>query len=293
MPKKEKLIICAALSGGPTRKEQNPNVPYYPEEFADEVERCYNEGVSIVHLHAKDPESGYGTIDLEANREVYRAVKKRCPDMIVNISSASFFDDKETRMLPITELKPDMCSFNTNSMNFGMVSYKTGEIMLEVIYRNTFQDQVYYAKKIKEAGTKPEFEIFDPGGLNNIINILDKREGLFDHPMHFQFVYGVAGGMTWSQKLHIALVDMLPPGATWSVCGVSGVNQIPAAFQSVITGGHVRVGLEDNIHNPDKTLSAGSWEQVKWVKELARIAGREIATCADAREMLSLPERSS
>jgi 3-keto-5-aminohexanoate cleavage enzyme len=290
MPKMQKLIICAAIAGGATKKDQNQHVPYAPEEFAEEVERCYQEGVSIVHIHAKDPATGYGTIDLEANRAVYEAIRKRCPDMIVNISSASFFDDKETRILPITELRPEMCSFNTNSMNFALVSYRTGEVMLEAVYRNPFLDQIFYAKKMRGAGTKPEFEIFDPGGLNNIINILDKQEGLFDHPMHFQFVYGVAGGMTWDQKLHIALVDMLPPGSTWSVCGV-GPNQVPAIFQAVISGGHARVGLEDNIWNPDKTLSKGSWEQVRWVKDLARIANREVATCRETRAMLSLPEK--
>jgi 3-keto-5-aminohexanoate cleavage enzyme len=292
MPKRDKLIICAAIAGGATKKEQNQHVPYMPEEYADEVERCYNEGVSIVHLHAKDLKTGYGTIDLEANRKVFEAVRQRCPDMIVNISSASFFDDKETRILPITELRPEMCSFNTNSMNFGMVSYKTGEILLEALYRNPFLDQVFYARKMKAAGSKPEFEIFDPGGLNNIIGILDKQEGLFDHPMHFQFVYGVAGGMTWDQKLHIAMVDMLPAGSTWSVCGV-GPNQVPAIFQAVISGGHTRIGLEDNIRNPDGSLSQGSWEQARWVKDLARIAGREIASCAEARAMLSLPERAT
>jgi 3-keto-5-aminohexanoate cleavage enzyme len=292
MPRKEKLIVCAALSGGATMKAQNQAVPYTPAEFADEAERCYAEGVSIVHIHAKDPSSGYGIIDLEANRAVYEAIKSRCPELIVNISTASFFDDKETRILPVTEIRPDMCSFNTNSMNFGMVSYKTGEIKLEVIYRNPFIDQIFYAKKIKSVGTKPEFEIFDPSGLNNITGILDKQDGLFDHPMHFQFVYGMAGGMTWNLGLHLALVSQLPQGSTWSVCGVSGVNQIPAAFQAVISGGHVRVGLEDNIYLPDGNLAKGSWEQVKWVKELAWIAGRPIATCADAREMLSLPGRS-
>jgi len=290
MPRLPKLIICAAIAGGATLKSQNEHVPYRPEEFADEVERCSAEGVSIVHVHAKDLGSGYGTIDLEANRAVYNAIRSRCPDMIVNISSASFFDDKETRILPVTELKPEMCSFNTNSMNFALVSYRTGEVKLEAVYRNPFLDQVFYAKKIRAAGTKPEFEIFDPGGLNNIIGILDKQEGLFDHPMHFQFVYGVAGGMTWDQKLHIALVDMLPRGSTWSVCGV-GPNQVPAVFQAVITGGHARIGLEDNIWNPDKTLSQGSWEQVRWVKDLARVANREIASCAEARAILGLPGR--
>jgi 3-keto-5-aminohexanoate cleavage enzyme len=287
MPKMEKLIISAAVAGGATLKSQNEHVPYTPEEFADECERCYQEGASIVHIHAKDYETGYGTIDLEANRKVHESIRERCPELIVNISTASFFDGKEIRMLPVTELGPEMCSFNTNSMNFALVSYRTGKALMETVYKNSFEDQEYYARMVKEAGTKPEFEIFDPGGLNNIINILDKQEGLFVHPLHFQFVYGVAGGMPWDLKLHLSLVDMLPPDATWSVCGV-GPNQVPAAFQAVISGGHVRVGLEDNIRNPDKTLSKGSWEQILWVKKLAWIAGRDIASPEEARKMLSI-----
>jgi len=291
MAKQSKLIICAAVSGGVTLKEQNPNVPYTPLEFADECEKCYNEGASIVHVHGKDLKTGYGTVDLETNRLVYDAVKERCPELIINISSASMFDPAEKRILPISELKPEMCSFNTNSMNFAMANFKTGEVKMEFIYKNSFEDQAFYATKMKEAGSRPEFEIFDPGGLIGIINILDKREGMFIHPMHFQFVYGVAGGMTCNQKLHLSLVDMLPPGSTWSVCGLAGINQIPAAFQAVISGGHVRIGLEDNIRNPDRSLSKGSWEQIGWVKDLAKIAGREIASCTETREILNLPER--
>jgi 3-keto-5-aminohexanoate cleavage enzyme len=105
--------------------------------------------------------------------------------------------------------------------------------------------------------------------------------------MHFQFVYGAAGGMVFSPMLHLSLAGMLPEGSTFSVCGV-GPQQFPAAMLSVITGGHVRVGLEDNVRMPDKSLAKGSWEQVQWVKDLARIAGREIASPGDARRILGL-----
>jgi len=291
MKKMSKIVITAAITGGATRKENNPNVPYTPEEMADECEKCYREGASVVHIHAKNLETGYGTIELEAVRAVYDAVVARCPEMIINISSADMFEPKEKRVLPITTLKPEMCSFNTNSMNFAFADYRTGQVPLEVIYRNTFEDMVYYAQEMKGAGVRPEFEIFDPGGFNNVVGILDRQEGLFHHPMHFQFVYGVAGGMAFEIPLHTALVGMLPSDSTWSVCGV-GPNQMPAAFMAAIGGGHIRVGLEDNIRNPDNSPSRGSYEQVIWARQLAELTNRGVATPSEARVILGLPERT-
>lgn len=286
MAKSSKLIISAALSGGATTKESNPGVPYTPEEFAEESYRCFQEGVSIVHIHAKDPKTGYGTVDPEKTREVYDAIKARCPDIIVNISTGSMTDTPEDRIRPIEELKPEMCSFNTNSMNFGFINYRTGEVIMEFVYRNTFSNQDFWAEKVLRAGTRPEFEIFDPGGLNNI-KLLDRKADRFRHPLHFQFVYGVAGGMPFEPLLHMSLVNALPPGSTFSVCGV-GPHQVPAAFMSLITGGHVRIGLEDNVKMPDKSLARGSWQQAVWVRQAAHIAGRDIASPEEARDMLSI-----
>jgi 3-keto-5-aminohexanoate cleavage enzyme len=286
MKKHEKLIICAALAGGATTKNNNPNVPYTPEEFAEESYRCYQEGASIVHLHAKDLNTGFGTMDIEAHQKMYEAVCMKCPELIVNISTGSMTDTPEVRIKPIEVLKPEMCSFNTNSMNFAIVDYKKGEVAVEFIYQNTFKDQVFWAKKMLEAGSRPEFEIFDQGGLNNIL-ILSKQKGLFNPPLNFQFVYGVAGGMIFDPMLHLSLVNLLPEKATYSVCGV-GPHQIPAAFLSIIDGGHVRVGLEDNVRMPDNSLARGSWDQVILVRDLAKIAGREIASPDEARMILGL-----
>jgi 3-keto-5-aminohexanoate cleavage enzyme len=286
MKKQEKLIICAALTGGATTKNNNPNVPYTPEEFAEESFRCYQEGASIVHLHAKDTATGFGTMDVETHRIMYEAVRDKCPELIINISTGAMMETPEARIKPVEVLRPEMCSFNTNSMNFAIVDYKKGEALIEFVYQNTFKDQVFWAKKMLEAGSRPEFEIFDPGGLNNII-ILNNQKDLFKKPLNFQFVYGVAGGMVFDPMLHLSLVNLLPDGATYSVCGV-GPHQVPAAFLSIITGGHVRVGLEDNVRMPDNTIARGSWDQVIWVRDLAKIAGREIASPDEARKILGL-----
>jgi len=284
-----KLIITAALSGGAPTKNNNPAIPYYPEEFAAECERCVAEGVSIVHIHAKDPESGFGTMDVQRHREIVEAVQEKCPDLIINISTGSMTDSAEARIAPIVELKPEMASFNTNSMNFAIADHKTGAVMIEFIYQNTFQMMNDFAEKMKAAGTKPEFEVFDPGGMYNVL-LINKKVGLFQEPLHFQFVYGVAGGMTFNPLLHISLVNQLPENATYSVCGV-GPNQTAAAIQASITGGHIRIGLEDTTKMPDGRPAKGSWEHARWVKELAVLARRPIASIADTRRILKLNRR--
>lgn len=284
-----KLIITAALSGGAVTKNNNPAVPYLPEEFAAECERCVAEGVSIVHIHAKDPESGFGTMDVQRHLEIMEAVQEKCPELIINISTGSMTDTAEARIAPIVELKPEMASFNTNSMNFAIADHKTGEVVVEFVYQNTFAMMNDFAEKMKAAGSKPEFEVFDPGGLYNVL-LVNKKAGLFQEPLHFQFVYGVAGGMKFDPLLHMSLVGQLPENATYSVCGV-GPNQTEAAILASITGGHIRIGLEDTTRMPNGEPAKGSWEQAKWVKELAVIARRSIATTADTRQILKLNSR--
>jgi len=286
----EKLIITAALAGGATTKANNENTPYTPEEFAEESYRCMQEGVSIVHIHAKDPNTGLATPDMKYIRPTIEAIRDRCPGLIINMSSAITTNiTAEQRITPIMEMKPDMASLNTNTMNFAIADHKKGKIMVEFIFENTFKMLEDFARRMKEAGVKPELEIYDPGGMYNAMLI--RRQGdVFEEPMHFQFVYGVAGGMAFNPLIHMSLVNLLPENATFSVCGV-GPNQVPAAFQSAITGGHIRIGLEDNTRVPGGELAKGSWEQARWVRELARIMNRPVATPEETREMLHLPKK--
>ncbi|MEW6263042.1 MAG: 3-keto-5-aminohexanoate cleavage protein [Thermodesulfobacteriota bacterium] len=286
----DRLIITAALAGGATTKQNNPNTPYTPEEFAEESYRCLQEGVSVVHIHAKDPNTGMGTPDIGVITNVIEAIRARCPELIINISTGITMGlPAEPRIAPVVALKPDMASLNTNSMNFAIADHKTGKVWIEFVYENTFGMLEDFARKMKANGVKPESEIFDPGGLYNVLLI--RRQGdVFIEPLHFQFVYGVAGGMSFDPLLHLTLKGLLPEKATYSVCGV-GPYQIKGAFLAAVTGGHIRIGLEDNIRVPGGELAKGSWEQAIWVRELARIAGRPVAAPDEARQILSLPER--
>ncbi len=281
------LIITAALAGGATSKNNNPATPYTPEEFAAESYRCLQEGVSIVHIHAKDPSTGMATADVKKIKQTIAAIRDRCPDLIINLTTGYPEGvSPDERIAPVMEIKPEMASLNVNSMNMGFGDYKKGALMYEFVYTNPFSSIERFGRAMRAHKVKPEIEIFDPGGINNTLFI--RRQGdVFAEPMHFQFVYGVLGGMVFTPLLHLSLMGQLSENATYSVCGV-GPHQVPAAFMSVICGGHVRIGLEDNVRMPDGTLAKGSWEQSTWVKDLARIYGRPVATPDEARKILTL-----
>lgn len=282
----DKVIITAALTGAATRKEQNPSVPYTPEEFAEDAYRVYNSGGSIVHVHVRDPEHGAPTHEIDKIKTTIDAIKAKCPEIIINMSSAiGPWVTKEQRIAPIVAIKPPMASLNTNSMNFGIANWKTGEVPMEIVFENTFAMLVDFNGQMKANGVKPEFEVYDMGGLYNVL--LVRRQGIFEEPMHFQMVFGVAGGVPYEPGIFAAMKDRLPENATYSVCGV-GPNQFPANMTSVVNGGHMRVGLEDNTRMPNGDLAKGSWEQVEWCVEVAKLAGREVATPAEARKILKL-----
>ncbi|TXT61138.1 MAG: 3-keto-5-aminohexanoate cleavage enzyme [Promethearchaeota archaeon] len=278
-----KVVISAALAGAATMKNQNEAVPYTAEEFGDEAKRCYDAGAAIVHLHIRDPEKGIPTPDLDLIREALENIKSKAPDVIINLSTAisAVATDRE-RIKPVQTYKPPLASLNTNSMNFSVGNWDTGEVVLGArnIFANDFGMIQNFAKKFKKAGTKPELEVYDMGGMHNVL-FLNKQKGLFEQPLHFQFVFGVLGGQPFSPRALASLLELKPEGATWSVCGVAK-QQFQAGISAAAIGGHVRVGLEDNIRMPNGDLAKGSWEQVEWAVKLAEVAGREIAQGEEA-----------
>ena len=284
--KHDKCIISAALTGAATRKEQNPNVPYTKDEFINEAVKCYENGATIVHIHARDPEHGAPTPDLGILRGIIEGIQNACP-IIINLSTAiSPFATKEQRISVVEEFKPEVASLNTNSMNFAVGDWREHKITFEIVFENTFEQLAWYAKTMKEAGNKPELEVNDMGGLYNVLFIMEQK-GLFVEPLHFQFVFGVLGGMPFSTRNFGLFLESIPENATWSACGV-GPASFPAAFHSVVNGGHIRVGLEDNIWITKGKLAAGSWELVGRAAEIVRIADREVASVEETREMLGL-----
>lgn len=280
----KKVIITAALSGSWVFKSQNPAVPYTPEEFADEAAKAYRSGAAMVHVHARQPLDGFPTAKLEFVKPIYDAIKQRTPELIVQISS-SIGANYEERIAPIVEIKPEMSSLNTNTMNFCMIDRKKGTIIVDNVFVNTFTMLQDFGRTMEKLHIKPEIEIYDIGGLDNWFLI--SKQGFFSMPFNFNFVWGVAGGYRFRPITFASLVDMLPDNSNFTTCGV-GLDQFPAVTQSCLTGGHMRVGLEDNIRIPNGELAKGSWEQVEWAVKIASCLGREPATPDEARAILGI-----
>ena len=286
-----KLVISAALTGAATIKSQNPAVPYTAEEFGDEAKKCYDTGAAIVHIHARHPEKGNPVADLDIIKAVIDNIKEKAPEILINLSTAiSTIVTPKQRIAPVETFKPPIASLNSNSMNFAVGDHKTGQVGLgaKVIFANTFNTIQKFAKAMKKAQVKPEIEIYDLGGMYNILHIAKQQpKRLLDHPLHFQFVFGVLGGVPFSYENLAHFMNLKPPDASWSVCGVAK-NQFQAAMCAAPMGGHIRVGLEDNIRMPDGRLAKGSWEQVEWAAKVAKIVNREPATPDEARKIFNL-----
>jgi 3-keto-5-aminohexanoate cleavage enzyme len=283
----KKIIITAAMTGSWVYKKQNESIPYTPKEFAEEAYKIYKSGGAMIHVHGRDPSTGAPTPDVKIVTDIYNAIRDRVPELIINVTS-SVGKSTEERLAPIIAIKPEMSSLNTNTMNFGMVDRKTGEINVDGVFTNTFSMLQDFGKTMERQGTKPEPEIYDIGGLDNWYLI--SKQGFFTEPYDFNFVWGVAGGYQFRASTFATVVDMLPPNSNFTTCGV-GPQQFPAAMMSCLMGGHVRVGMEDNIKMPNGELAKGSWEQVEAVVKMATFMGREPATPDEARKMLGLKNR--
>ncbi len=286
-----KLVISAALTGAATIKSQNPAVPYTAEEFGDEAKKCYDAGAAIVHIHVRHPEKGNPVADLDIIKTAIDNIKEKAPDILINLSTAiSTIVTPKQRIAPVETFKPPIASLNSNSMNFAVGDHKTGQVGLgaKFIFANTFNTIQKFAKAMKKAQVKPEIEIYDFGGMYNILHLAKQQpKRLLDPPLHFQFVFGILGGVPFSLENLGHFLNLRPPAASWSVCGVAK-QQFQVALCAAAMGGHIRVGLEDNIRMPDGRLAKGSWEQVEWAAKVTRLVNREPATPDEARKIFNL-----
>ncbi|MBN1382536.1 MAG: 3-keto-5-aminohexanoate cleavage protein [Deltaproteobacteria bacterium] len=278
------VIITAALSGAGTFRDNNPAIPHTPKEFADEAHRCFKAGAAMVHVHAR-MDDGTPTHDIDRIRATYEAIKDKTPELIVNLSSSVPLATPEQRIAQIVAVKPGMASLNTNTMNFSTLNRKTGRIVFDGIFENTFIMLQDFGRAMEENNVKPEVEIYDIGGFDNFDLI--SKQGFFSRPVNFNFVWGVAGGMKFRPDAFMTLVNSLPPDSNFTTCGV-GTEQFPAVMQSCLVGGHMRVGLEDNVRVPNGDLAKGSYEQVEWAVRIAEILNRAPATPEEARKIMGI-----
>lgn len=279
-----KTIITAALTGVLATRAQSPAIPYTPEEIAEEARRSVEAGASIVHIHARQ-DSGLPAYDVQTYARIDREVRRRCPDVIMNFSTGAMGVPTAERVQHIRELKPDLAALNMGSMNYAIYSAKNKQFYHDHVFANPFKDMRYFLEAMNEAGTRPEMECFDTGHINNAAPLIDL--GILQPPYQFSLIMGVLGGIPATTKNLVHQVDQLPAQSFWQVIAV-GRKQWPMIAAAISMGGHIRVGLEDNLYLPDGSLANSNGEAVSAAVEMVHLSGGAVATITEARAILQL-----
>lgn len=269
----DKVILTVAPTGAWPTKKDTPYVPLTPEEIADEVYRCYQAGASSVHIHVRDDE-GRPSMSFEKFKKTVELIRERC-DIVINLTTSGGIGlTDEERMKPL-ELKPDLASYDCGSMNWQHNS----------VFINSPSFLETLAAKMKEHGVKPEIEVFDGGMIYNAIYYLQK--GVLESPPFFQIVLGAPGGMAATVENLVFLKNLLPKDAMWSAFGI-GRAHLPILYATLALGGHVRVGMEDNIYYSKGVLAKSNAEFVERARRLIEEMGKSVATPDEARMILGI-----
>ena len=285
----EKMIITCAVTGSVTTRQQNPSIPYTPQEIAQEAINSWKAGASVVHLHTREPETGKPTQDVALYKESIKIIRNEC-DAIINVTTGGGPGmSLETRLAIIPELsadsayKPEMASLNCGSLNFGIINRKTREFILDDVQMNPWSNLLKFADTMLEYGITPELEIYDAGMLNNT-EVLFSLNALKE-PLHYQFVLGVLGGMQPTVDNLVFMKNAIRPNATWSLCAL-GLNIFSLGPTAIAAGGNVRVGLEDCVYISQGVKADGNAPMVTKIKRISEEMGREIASPQEARKLL-------
>jgi len=277
----DKLIINLTPTGMVPTKADTPHVPVTPEEIAADCYRCYNAGASIVHIHARGPD-GTPTYRVEVFREIVSRVRAQCPELIICVTTSGrtfkTFEERSQSLDLEGDLKPDMASLTLGSMNFPKQVSVNGPEMIRAL-----------AEKMRERKIVPEMEVFDLGMIDYAKYLMD--HGLLREPFYFNLLLGSLGTLG-ATPLHLAtMVNELPPKAIWAGAGI-GRYQLYMNAMAISMGGHVRVGLEDNIYfDTGREQLATNLKLVERLVGIARAVGREVASPAEARKMIGLKPR--
>ena len=267
----DKLIITIAPTGSVPRKEQNPHVPVTPKEIVETAQKCEEAGAAVIHIHARDNNQNPSP-DFAIFREIYEGVKAET-GLITQISTgARAGQGYETRSDRLT-LKPEMASLTTGSVNFPNAAYVNEPNLIDAL-----------AADMKRLNIKPEMEIFDVSMIENALAL--RTQNLVETPLHFNLVMGLRGAIPATIRNLVHLYSCLPEDCTWTVSGI-GAAQLNMNVHAMLMGGHVRVGLEDNIHY-DKSALATNEMLVERIVRLAKELGRETATPDEARKIMGL-----
>ena len=280
LPLRKKLIINAALTGNFSMKSANPAVPTTPDEIAADAKKCFDAGASFFHLHAREPDHR-PSCRREIFEEIVHKVRKSCPGSVICLTtSGRVFKtfEQRTAVLDIEgDLKPDFASLSLGSMNFPTEASVNSPEMIEKV-----------AKKMFEKGIKPELEVFETGMVNYGLYLI--RKGYLPESPYFNLFFGLLGTMPARMVDICHQVNSLPGNSLWGAAG-GGRFQLPVNSAAILMGGHVRVGLEDNLfYDYEKSMPATNEGLVKRVVRIAGELGRPLASPAEARKILGLEQ---
>ena len=264
------LIITCAVIGAEISKSDYPYLPSTTEELAESAREAVSAGASVIHLHVRD-QLGLPSQDPKIFEEVSKKIRDRCDCILQYSTGGAVGTPVEERCAPLN-LKPDMATLSMGTMNFGNDVFENSKKIITKISAN-----------IQKNNIVPELEVFDLGMLDNLNYYL--KNNLIPSKFHIDFVLGVPGGMKGTISNLNLLVEKLKLGQTWTVAGI-GRSQLPLTLHAIAMGGHVRVGIEDNIYYSKGQLAKSNKEFVERVSRIAKEAGRPIATLKRAREIL-------
>ncbi|MBF7095592.1 BKACE family enzyme [Alkalibacter mobilis] len=269
-----KVILTVATTGAWPQKSDTPNIPLQPEEIAEDILDCYNAGASVAHIHVRNDENK-ASMSFEKFEQTVKLVREKC-DIVINLTTSGGIGlSDEVRIKPFYELKPEIASFDCGSMNWQ--------------HNTVFENSPSFLEKLgnamQEVDVKPEIEIFDAGMVYNALYYLKK--GVLQAPLHFQFVLGVPGGMAATVENLVYLKSLIPQDCTWGALGI-GKMHLPVMYATMALGGHLRVGMEDNIFYAPKVLAESNRQFVERTNRIVAEMGKEIATPQETREILGL-----
>jgi 3-keto-5-aminohexanoate cleavage enzyme len=286
------VVISCSISGVIANRDQCPAIPYTPAEYAAEARRAVDEGASQIHIHARTPD-GTPSYEVEDFRAITEAILAEVGDVIVNYSTGAIGIPIEKRLEYLRALKPDVAALNMSSMNYAKYSKRRKDFVFNAVFENSFDTIVEFLTEMRELGIKPEHECFDSGHVANLDPLIDM--GLLQPPLQISLVMGVTGGIRPTPRNVTLMSDQIPGGGPegenqWQVIGISR-DQWKLLASSLVLGGNVRAGVEDNLYLPNGEMCRSNGELIAKARQMAEDVGRRAATVAEARELLGIPKR--
>jgi len=285
------VIISCSISGVIANRDQCPAIPYTPEEYAAEARRAVDEGASQIHIHARKPD-GTPSYEVEDFKAITEAILAEVGDVIVNYSTGAIGIPIEKRIEYLRACRPDVAALNMSSMNYAKYSQRRKDFVFKAVFENSFDTIIEFLTAMKELGIKPEHECFDSGHVANLDPLVDM--GLLEPPLQISLVMGVTGGIRPTPRNVNLMSDQIPGGPEgpnqWQVIGISR-DQWKLLAASLVLGGNVRAGVEDNLYLPNGEMCKSNGELIAKARQMAEDIGRRPAGVAEARELLGVPKR--